>query len=191
MASEPSHPVRPGKAFAFWLLALLALNAALLTIGLTEDAITISKKLTKVILGLEIRMVDERSTYSIITAIYKLWDDGNHGLFAIVFGFSIVFPIGKLLVNSFLVLSTFHPRTETRYHPKIAAWLGYLGKWSMIEVFMAALLCVFVKLGDLVRVQLEPGLYVFCAAVFASIVCALATKRYCTIHHPSSAKNQA
>ena len=179
MAEEPRPTARPGRAFALWLLALLALNAVLLTIGLTWDAVTVAKTLTKEVLIWKIRVVDERSTYSIITAIFKLWDDGNFGLFAIVFGFSIVFPIAKLLANTVLVLSTFRPSMDTGHHPRIAAWLGYLGKWSMIEVFMAALLCVVVKMGDLVRVQIEAGLYVFCAAVLTSIICASATRQCC------------
>lgn len=148
------------------------------------DAVTVAKTLTKEVLIWKLRVVDERSTYSIITAIFKLWDDGNYGLFTIVFGFSIVFPIAKLLANTVLVLSTFRPSMDTGHHPRIAAWLGYLGKWSMIEVFMAALLCVVVKMGDLVRVQIEPGLYVFCAAVLTSIICASATRQYCISHHP-------
>ena len=75
---------------------------------------------------------------------------------------------------------------DSGHHPRIAAWLGYLGKWSMIEVFMAALLCVVVKMGDLVRVQIEAGLYVFCAAVLTSIICASATRQYCIRNHPDS-----
>ena len=45
----------------------------------------------------------------------------------------------------------------------------------MLEVFLAALLCVMVKMGDIVRVQLEPGIYLFCGAVVLSIICAALT----------------
>lgn len=77
MAKEPHSTARSGRAFALWLLALLALNATLLTIGLTWDAVTVAKTLTKEVLIWKLRVVDERSTYSIISAIFKLWHDGN------------------------------------------------------------------------------------------------------------------
>ena len=62
----------------------------------------------------------------------------------------------------------------------LLAWvrrLGSLGKWSMLEVFMAGLLCALLKAGDTVRLIIEPGLYWFVAAVIVSIVNASLTKR--------------
>jgi paraquat-inducible protein A len=184
MGATSNHPSRTGRPSAALLLALLGLTAVLLTLGLTWDAVTIGKTITKEVLIWKLRVVDERSTYSILTAIFKLWDDGNYVLFLIVFSFSIVFPITKLLVNTGLVLAAMRPGIENAYHPRIAIVLGYLSKWSMIEVFMAAMLCVVVKMGDLVRVQIEAGLYLFCAAVIMSIVSALLTRRFLSWNEP-------
>ncbi|MEI6394424.1 MAG: paraquat-inducible protein A [Verrucomicrobiota bacterium] len=45
-----------------------------------------------------------------------------------------------------------------------------MGKWSMLEVFVAGLLCVLLKLGDVTRFKIENGMYWFFAAVFLSLV---------------------
>ncbi len=166
-ASSANNRKRDRLAWLFGLLLLA--NAALLYAGLTVDAITVAKMMSKDILLWKVRLVDERSTYSILSAVGKLWDDGNYGLFALVFGFSVVFPWMKLAANGMLVAMTLTGRRH-RHHSRFASWLSYLGKWSMLEVFMAALLCVVVKMGDLVRVQVEWGIYLFCAAVGLSMV---------------------
>lgn len=131
------------------------------------DAVTVAKTMTKEVLIWKIRLIDERATYSILSAIGKLWQDGNYGLFLLVFSFSVLFPWLKLGVVSMAAISRWRG-LESRgdgWHERI----GALGKWSMIEVFMAALLCVMLKMGDLVRVKIEPGMYFFCASVIVGI----------------------
>lgn len=178
--SEP-NPRFSRRVWLAWLLGLLLItNAFLLYFGLTEDAVTVSKTISKEILLWKVRLVDERSTYSILSAIGKLWNDGNYFLFCLVFGFSVVFPWIKLTANGIL-LSMALTGNRHQHHARFASWLSYLGKWSMLEVFMAALLCVVVKMGDLVRVQLEWGIYLFCAAVGISVINALIAGRIGTL----------
>ena len=131
------------------------------------DAVTVAKTMTKEVLVWKIRLIDERVTYSILSAIGKLWEDGNYGLFLLVFSFSVLFPWVKLGVVSMAAISRWRGLESRggRWHERI----GSLGKWSMLEVFMAALLCVMVKMGDLVRVKIELGIYFFCASVIVGI----------------------
>ena len=76
-----------------WVLGVtLCADAILLWLGLTEDAITVGKTLKKELLGLTIRLVDERQTFSIISAIFKLRSDGNYFLFFVIFLFFGRFP---------------------------------------------------------------------------------------------------
>ncbi len=49
-------------------------------------------------------------------------------------------------------------------------WLGILGKWSMLDVFVVAILIVLVKLGPVARVEPRVGVYVFCAAIACSML---------------------
>ena len=47
-----------------------------------------------------------------------------------------------------------------------------------LEVFVASLLCVLLKLGDVTRFKVEPGMYWFLAAVLVSLINALVTERH-------------
>jgi paraquat-inducible protein A len=155
-----------------WLLAAtLCANALLLWLGLTEDAITVGKTVKKELLGITIRLVDERQTLSILSAILRLRSDGNYFLFFVLLLFSVVFPIVKWATNA-LVWLTFvrHGGVLDNRLKRAAGWLHLLGKWSMVEVFVAALLCVLLKLGQVARFKIEDGMYWFFAAVFLSLV---------------------
>ena len=162
-----------------WVLAVtLSANAFLLWLGLTEDAITVGKTLKKELLGITIRLVDERQTFSILSAVLKLRSDGEHFLFFLIFLFSIVFPIGKWAVTALIWVTLIRKgRVLDKWLKRSARWLHWLGKWSMVEVFVAALLCVLLKLGQITRFKIEDGMYWFFAAVFLSLVNAHLTEK--------------
>lgn len=155
-----------------WILAgTLCANAVLLWLGLTEDAITVGKTLKKELLGFTIRLIDERQTFSIISAIFKLRSDGNYFLFLVIFLFSVVFPIIKWAANALVWIKLMrNGRAVDNRVERVARSLHWLGKWSMLEVFVAGLLCVLLKLGDVARFKIETGMYWFFAAVFLSLV---------------------
>ena len=173
-ADEGSKP-----STRLWILAvMLCGNAVLLWLGLSEDAITVGKTLKKELLGITIRLVDERQTFSILSAVLKLRSDGNHFLFVVIFLFSIVFPIFKLAANALILIALMRDgRVVDNWMGRTARWLHWLGKWSMLEVFVAGLLCVLLKLGDVTRFQIEDGIFWFIAAVFLSLVNAYWTEK--------------
>ncbi len=51
-------------------------------------------------------------------------------------------------------------------------WLGLLGKWLVVDVFVVAILVVVLKLGALASVTVQPGLYLFAVAAIGSMVLA-------------------
>ena len=62
---------------------------------------------------------------------------------------------------------------ENHVRGKILEWLGFLGKWSMLDVFVVAILIVAVKLGPLANVTPRAGVYIFSLAIILSIITAL------------------
>lgn len=177
---QPVASAVPGRALpsGWWLLGvLLGVNAVLLWLGLSQDAITVSKTLKKEFLGLVLRIVDERQTFSVFSAIWQLRVQGDYLLFTVLLAFSVVFPCVKWLGNLLLWVRLGRPGGLGPRLTVFAHQLHWLGKWSMIEVFVAALLCVLLKLGDVARFRIEPGMYWFFAAVLLSLVNALWTGR--------------
>jgi paraquat-inducible protein A len=112
------------------------------------------------------QMVFWKSTYSVWAGVLELWRQGEQFLAAILFFFSMVFPAAKLLG---LLLIWFVRLPEER-REWLLHWLGLLGKWSMLDVFVVAILIVLVKLGPLARIEPRVGVYVFAAAIAASML---------------------
>jgi paraquat-inducible protein A len=50
-------------------------------------------------------------------------------------------------------------------------WLSHYGKWSMLDVFVVALLLVIVKLGVLATVQVHYGIYMYALAGLLIMLC--------------------
>ena len=109
------------------------------------------------------------SRFSILESLEALWNAEEFFLFAAIALFSVAFPLAKLL--GLLVLwcaaDIRNPRTRAR-----AAWVGHLGRWSMLDVFLVAILLVTIRSASVAGARTEPGLYVFGTAVVVSILVA-------------------
>jgi paraquat-inducible protein A len=151
----------PGKTISlsqryphrFEVPILIVLSAATLVVGLSLPLMKVEK------------MIFWKNEYSVFTGIVGLVQENQILLAAILFFFSMVFPFVKL--TALLVL--WWVRLAESRRQKVLRWLGILGKWSMLDVFAVSILIVVVKLGPLAKVQPQPGLYVFCAAIIASM----------------------
>ena len=133
--------------------ALIAASAAALFMGLRLPVLTVSK-------------LWEKTTFSIPSGIGNLWHEKYYFLASLIFFFSIVFPVVKLA--TLFVIWFF----RLRERPKKWAlhWLGVLGKWSMLDVFVTAVLIVAVKLGPLAKAKAEPGIYYFAGSIFMAMM---------------------
>ena len=104
---------------------------------------------------------------SILRGAERLFEDGEYLLFLVVVVFTVIFPAVKLLL-AYLVWTRFHVDD-----PRLASALGRietLGKWSMLDVFVVALVVVIITVSLVSDVAVHPGLYVFTAAVLLSMV---------------------
>lgn len=107
------------------------------------------------------------NTISLATGIQQLFQQGHWLLGLIVFGFSLVFPIFKA---GMLVVLWQTETSDIRGFQRRLHWLAATGKWSMLDVFVVALLLVSVKLGALASVEVHYGLYAFAASVLLSML---------------------
>jgi len=119
------------------------------------------------------QMVFWKSEYSVWAGVVALWEQNELALAAILFFFSIVFPIVKLLGLAVIWFWKLPDAGRTR----LLHWLALLGKWSMLDVFVVAILIVLVKLGPLARVAPRVGVYVFAWAILASMLTTMYVER--------------
>ncbi len=141
--------------WARWLRWLLLLNTALLIVGLVSPIITLEK------------FYIVENTFSVLTGVIQLAEDGLWFLVIIVTGFSVLLPFLKLqLLYQFVSIRPRNYNNLSRY----LHWVHIYGKWSMLDVFVVAILVVSVKLGAIANVQMRYGLYAFTAAVLLTMV---------------------
>jgi paraquat-inducible protein A len=106
-------------------------------------------------------------TFSLASGIFHLLREGEPLLFVVVFSFSILMPVWKMV----LLYRLLHARDRDSAHRRRQLHvLSFLGKWSMLDVFVVAILVVTVKLGAIANITVHAGIYLFTLAVLASML---------------------
>ncbi len=104
-------------------------------------------------------------TFSLIDGALQLLRKGEYALFVLVFAFTFVFPALKIIVGLAVCLrSPGHSRLFRRLLPAMAA----LSKWSMLDVFVVAIIVVMLEGSLLSGAKALPGLFLFAASVVLS-----------------------
>lgn len=109
----------------------------------------------------------KQKTISLYSTLDTLYHSGEMLLFLIIFIFSILFPLLKLVILALVTNIAVEPQSRLA---QLFSWVEQLGKWSMLEVFVVALLLVSVKLGALLAVQVHSGVYLFAFAVIITMI---------------------
>lgn len=110
------------------------------------------------------KMMFVQNTFSIVSGIWQLYLENEYLLFVILVLFTLVLPVVKLVL---LFYAWNRPRTA---HVRSLRWMDWLGKWSMLDVFVVAILIMSVKLGPLATTDLHYGLYLFSGSVVMIMV---------------------
>ena len=135
------------------ILILIISSAILLIIGLQMPVLTV-RKLWHV------------NTFSVISGIVNLWQGKYCILAFIILFFSVIFPIVKL--GTLFVI--WFVRLENYQRKWLLHGLGILGKWSMLDVFVTAIIIVSIKLGVLANAKAEIGIYYFAASILLAML---------------------
>jgi paraquat-inducible protein A len=119
---------------------------------------------------LQIEKLGMRSQSSIVSGIIELFQHGNYFVGGIVFVFSIVFPLTKIvLLFELSCLEIFHQRHKAF----TLRLMEHLGKWSMMDVMLLAFLVMLVKLGDMVEFHFGPAIVAFVGCVAMSMLASI------------------
>lgn len=105
-------------------------------------------------------------TFSVISGILGFLREGNVLLALMLLSFSVLFPIVKLLA---ILVLWFVPCDEG-FRARVVFWLKVLGKWSMLDTFVIAVMIGAIELGILTEAVAERGIYVYFVAIFLSLV---------------------
>ncbi len=155
----------------FWLIdhALALLFLSLVTLvslifALISPLVMLHVYQSVPILG-EVTLSFEYKT--ILSTLHRLFSKGNYLIGAIVLLFSVLIPLFKTLV-----ILTYAILKEVNGNKKWLHWIEKIGKWSMADVFIVALMVVFFTTNQDIHTALglEAGSYFFIGYVLLSLV---------------------
>lgn len=111
---------------------------------------------------------------TILSGVAYFWNDGSYGLAIVIFTASVFAPLAKLLALTFLVItvqrrSAWEPLART----KLYRMVEFIGKWSMLDVYVVALLATLVNFSSLAAIRAGPGAIAFGAVVVLTIFAAM------------------
>lgn len=110
---------------------------------------------------------------TIMGGVIYLWESGSEVLGAILFIASIVIPLSKLFALTYLLVSvrrrsTWNPKKRTQIYRILEA----VGRWSMIDVYVASMLTALVQFGSLMSINVGAGAIAFGAVVVLTMIAA-------------------
>ena len=112
----------------------------------------------------------ERYQHSTIwDGIRSLYEGGMWTTATIVFMASIIIPIFKLLALFFIIIAdlfkfAFNARTS------LLAMVDFIGHWSMLDIFLVAIMVALIKFGSFATVSADIGTYLLGAVVILTML---------------------
>jgi len=111
---------------------------------------------------------------SVWQGLVILFSAGEIFLFLILFVFTVMFPFIKL--NAMLVLWLW-PKLDRDQIQQLFHFVAQMGKWSMLDVFVVAILVLTVKSGGLATIRVQDGFFMFFLSVILTQFASLWTGR--------------
>ncbi len=152
---EP-EPTGPVPAFRNFVLSFLIIVA---TVSFALGIILPSIRFTTIYVW--------TNEHSIGTIIWALWDSEEFFLCTVLFLFSVLFPFLKLLYLLTLVAS---PDIPPEFRKKSIATMEWLGRYSMTDVMVLALMIFYVNSSGYTEARVLPGIYFFAASALITML---------------------
>jgi paraquat-inducible protein A len=119
---------------------------------------------------LETQSLVESKEDTIMSGVIFLWTTGSEPLAVIVFLASIAIPAAKLLSLAFLGTAV---QRRSRWRPELRARIyratAYIGRWSMVDIYVGATLVALVQLKAFASIVPGPGAVFFGAVVILTM----------------------
>lgn len=143
----------------FFFLIVLLLAIGLFLVGLFAPLMTLKKGLFYIYFSGEP-----------VSIVYGLWQfllERHYILFLLVLGFTVIFPLFKFYILFKICLLRNQVSEKSK---RIIRQLSHISKWSMLDVFIVAILIVAVKIRSIAKVEVHYGLYVFSLSILITMV---------------------
>lgn len=116
--------------------------------------------------------IPDQST--IMDGIIYFFHDGSYLIGLIIFAASILVPVFKI-VGLAILLSSRRPCNAhlLKQKTRMYRFIAFIGRWSMLDIFVIALLTVLVDYGFLTSIHIAPAATYFCIVVASTMFAAI------------------
>ena len=110
---------------------------------------------------------------TILGGVLMLWKHGSYPIALIIFFASIVIPLLKFLILIYLLISVKYPIGKDKKHKKHKLYhlTEVVGPWSMIDVFVVAILAALIHLAN-IEIVAGTAATAFAISVFFTLLAA-------------------
>jgi paraquat-inducible protein A len=111
---------------------------------------------------------------TILSGVVHLVEADQWPIAILVFFASIFVPVLKIAIITFLLISV-HAGSMWRPRERTFTYrlTEFIGRWSMIDIFMISILVALVKLDAIATIEAGPGAVAFCAVVILTMLSAM------------------
>jgi paraquat-inducible protein A len=110
---------------------------------------------------------------TILGGVVLLIHHGSYPIAAVIFIASVMVPTGKLIAITWLCLSVARKqKTSMEQRTRMYRVVEFVGKWSMTDVFVVAILVALIQLGGLLSITAGSAAIAFGGVVVVTIVAA-------------------
>lgn len=146
-------------------------SLVLLTFGLFTPLLTVTIHKELEYIGDVVLSFESKS---LLGSVVKLWESGEIAVALVILLFSILIPLFKTLSLMFVAIVM-----ESKFAHGIVTFFKWIGKWSMLDVFVVATLLVYLtsNSSDVSHAEVQVGLYFFLAYVVVSMLVSLSADK--------------
>ncbi len=127
---------------------------------------------------MEVEYFGQPEASTIMDGIIYFFQEGSYGIGAIILTASILVPLFKISGMILILLSIrFNWTTWLRHKSIMFRFIEFVGRWSMLDIFVIALLCALVQFGYLSTINVAPAAFYFTGVVLCTMFAAISFDR--------------
>lgn len=120
------------------------------------------------------RFLGKDTESTIIGGVVTLWEHGSYPIAIVILVASVLVPIGKIFVLAWLCLSVqLNSSFALSQKTKLYRVTEFVGRWSMIDVFVVGILVALIQLGNVMRILPGTAALAFAAMVVTTMLAAI------------------
>ena len=121
------------------------------------------------------RFLGKETESTILGGVVTLWEHGDKPIALVIFVASVLVPLGKIFILGWMCISVqIGSNFALTQKTKLYRVTEFVGRWSMIDVFVVGILVALIQLGNIMTVRPGVAAVAFAAMVVTTMLAALA-----------------